>query len=57
MLALLEDGSAVLLVGFNEYNTGILNPETGTIDKMGMNDSAEWFAENGNRFITYMKNR
>lgn len=57
VLALLEDGSAVLLVGFNEYNTGILNPETGTIDKMGMNDSAEWFAENGNRFITYMKNR
>lgn len=55
VLALLEDGSAVLLVGFNEYNTGILNPLTGTIDKMGMNDSAEWFAENGNQFITYRK--
>lgn len=55
VLALLEDGSAVLLVGFNEYNTGIMDPRTGTIDKMGMNDSAEWFAENGNQFITYRK--
>ncbi|HBA47198.1 MAG TPA: hypothetical protein DCZ91_05260 [Lachnospiraceae bacterium] len=55
VLALLEDGSAVLLVGFNEYNTGILNPLTGTIEKMGMNDSAEWFAENGNQFITYRR--
>ena len=55
VLALLEDGSAVLLVGFNEYNTGILDPRTGTIDKMGMNDSAEWFEENGNQFITYRK--
>lgn len=55
VLALMEDGSAVLLVGFNEYNAGILNPRTGTIDKMGLNDSAEWFAENGNQFITYRK--
>lgn len=55
VLSLLEDGSAVLLVGFNEYNVGMLNPLTGSIDKMGMNDSAKWFEENGNQFITYMK--
>ena len=55
VLALLENGSAVLLVGFNEYNAGMLNPLTGSIDKMGMNDSAKWFEENGNQFITYMK--
>ncbi len=55
VLALLEDGSAVLLVGFNEYNTGILNPLTGTIEKMGMNDSAELLEENGNQFITYRR--
>lgn len=55
VLALLEDGSAVLLVGFNEYNAGMLNPLTGSIEKMGMDDSGEWFEENGNQFITYMK--
>lgn len=55
VLALLEDGSAVLLVGFNELNTVIMNPLTGTIRKMGMNDSREWFEANGNQFITYIR--
>lgn len=55
VLVLLENGSAVLLVGFNEFNTGILDPMKGTIEKMGLNDSAEWFSENGNRFITYRR--
>lgn len=53
VLALLENGSAVLLVGFNEFNVGILDPAKGTIDKMGLKDSAAWFEENGNQFITY----
>ncbi len=55
VLALLEDGSAVLLVGFNEFNTGIMDPRTGTIYKMGLNDSREWFEQNGNQFITYRR--
>ena len=57
VLALLRDGSAVLLVGFNEKNTVIMNPETGTVYKMGMNDSREWFEQNGNCFLTYIRNR
>ena len=52
----LLDGNAVLLIGFNEMNTVIMNPQTGTIYKMGMNDSKTWFKENGNRFITYIRN-
>lgn len=55
VLALLEDGSAVLLVGFNELNTVIMNPAAGTVRKMGMNDSRVWFEENGNQFITYIR--
>lgn len=55
VLALLNDGNAVLLVGFNELNTVIMDPVTGTIYKKGMNDSKEWFEENGNHFITYIK--
>ena len=53
VLALLEDGSGVLLVGFNETSVGIMNPQTGTIYRMGMNDAKNWFEENGNQFITY----
>lgn len=56
VLVMLRDGSAVLLIGFNEMNTVVMNPETGTVYKVGMNDSKEWFEENGNCFITYIRN-
>lgn len=55
VLVMLEDGSAVLLVGFNEKNTVVMNPETGVVGKVGMNDSTQWFEENGNRFLTYIR--
>lgn len=55
VLALLEDGSAVLLVGFNETQVGVLDPKAGVIRKMRTAEAAEWFEENGNRFITYEK--
>lgn len=54
VLALLEDGNAVLIIGFNEQNTVLMDPVTGTIYKKGMNDSRAFFEENGNRFITYV---
>ena len=53
VLAVQNDGSAVLITGFNEQNVVIMNPVTGTLSKMGMNDAREWFEENGNRFIAY----
>lgn len=56
VLVMMRDGSAVLLIGFNELNTVVMNPETGTVYKVGMNDSKEWFEENGNCFITYTRN-
>ena len=55
VMAMLTDGNAVLIVGYNELNTVIMDPNTGTIYKKGMNDSKLWFEENGNRFITYSK--
>ena len=55
VMAMLDDGNAVLIIGFNELNTVIMDPETGTIYKKGMNDSKAWFEENGNSFITYIK--
>lgn len=54
VLAMLQDGNAVLIVGFNELNIVIMDPLTGKIYKKGMKDSTEWFEENGNCFMTYI---
>lgn len=50
-----ENSEAILLVGFNELNTVWMNPKTGQVYKVGMNDSKEYFEENGNHFITYLR--
>lgn len=55
VFASLNDGTAVLIVGFNEYNIVVMNPTTGKLYKKGMNDSKEWLEDNGNSFITYVK--
>ncbi len=53
VLAMLQDGNAVLITGFNEQNVVLMNPVTGEVAKMGMNDARSWFEENGNQFIAY----
>lgn len=53
VLAVLEDGNAVLITGFNEQNVVIMDPLTGRISKKGLNDAKGWFEENGNQFIAY----
>ncbi|MDE7224693.1 MAG: hypothetical protein K2O34_13060 [Acetatifactor sp.] len=55
VLALLENGEAVLLTGFNEYNVVVMEPSTGRLYKKGMNDTREWLEENGNSFIAYIR--
>lgn len=55
VLVTFEDGSAMLLVGFNELNVVVMNPKTGTVYKIGMNDATDMFLQNGNAFVTYMK--
>lgn len=58
VLAYMNDGTALLIIGFNEQNIVLFDPTEGTIYKKGMNDSREMFAENGNRFMTYaLKNQ
>ena len=54
VLAILENDEAVLITGFNEFNVVILDPSAGTLEKKGMNDSAQWLEQNGNHFITYI---
>ncbi len=55
VLAMLEDGEAVLVTGFNEFNVVTMEPAIGWLGKRGMNDSAERFAESGNHFVTYIR--
>lgn len=55
VLATLQDGNAVLIVGFNELNIVLMDPQTGTVYKKGMNDSTQWLEENGNNFMTYVR--
>jgi hypothetical protein len=54
VMAMLNDGTAMLIIGFNDLNTVLMNPTTGTVYKYGMNDSEKLFEENGNHFITYI---
>ncbi len=54
VMAMLNDGSAVLIIGFNDQNTVLMNPTTGTVYKYGMKDSEKLFEENGNHFVTYL---
>ena len=54
VMAMTENRTAVLIVGYDSKNTILYNPDNGETYKMGMNDSAHWFEQNGNRFITFV---
>ncbi len=54
VMAMMNDGEAMLLIGFNDLNTVLMNPVNGQVYKYGMNDSEKLFEENGNHFITYV---
>lgn len=51
VLAYIENGTYVLLNGFDQYNISIFNPSTGETTKMGLNDGANFFANRKNDFI------
>lgn len=53
VLAMMKDGSAVLVVGFNEQNVVLMNPSNGKVYKEGRKDAGEMFEKNGNNFIAY----
>lgn len=55
VLALMEDGNAVLITGFNERNVVLMDPQTGQVSRMGLNDATAWFEENGNMFVSYVE--
>ena len=54
VLVRMVDGSAVLVIGYNEYQIVVMDPRTGTNDKISMSEAGRWFEENGNWFMTYL---
>ncbi len=54
VVAEVDGGDYVMIIGYDLKNTVIFDPSTGSIYKKGMNDSKEWFASHGNEFISYV---
>lgn len=57
VLVLLENDSAMLVIGFNELNVVVMNPENGAVYKIGMNDATSLFRQSGNMFMTYLRKK
>ncbi len=57
VLVSLEDDKAMLVIGFNELNIVVMNPEIGSVYKVGMNDATNMFRQSGNMFMTYLRRR
>ena len=55
VLASQGNDSYVLIIGFNQQNVVLFDPEIGKIFKHGMNDSREMFESFGNCFVTYAR--
>ncbi|WP_207667204.1 hypothetical protein [Butyrivibrio sp. X503] len=55
VMAMMSNGGSMLIMGFNDQNTVVVDPKTGNWYKYGMNDSKKLFEENGNHFITYLR--
>lgn len=54
VIAKIDSSNYVLITGYDEFNITVMNPATGTIYKIGLNDSGQLFQSAGNVFISYM---
>ncbi len=53
VFAELSDGSAMLIVGYNDHNVVVMNPaRTEQVYKIGKGDAAKMFLQGGNRFMS-----
>lgn len=55
VIAKTGENSSVVIVGYDEYNTYLLDPSTGEVKPYGMNDSTALFQKAGNIFISYLE--
>lgn len=57
VLVTLDNDDAMLVIGFNELNVVVMNPNSGTVYKIGMKDATQMFEKYGNLFVTYLRNK
>lgn len=50
-----ENGQAVVIIGYDDYNTILYNPSTQETYYFGMQDSTNTFQANGNVFLCYLE--
>lgn len=55
VLAMTDSQNYVIIVGYNELNTIVMNPQTGKTGYVGMNDSKAMFESAGNVFLAITK--
>ena len=55
ILAKTSEDTAVVIVGYDEYNTWLYYPDTGKTEPYGMNDSRTLFGKAGNAFFSYLE--
>ena len=55
VLAIKNDGSAILLTGYNSGEYVWMDPAAGTLHKVSKSETTKVFADNNNRFITYIR--
>ena len=55
VLALLDDGTPVLIVGYDAFNLVLYHPVLGKTYKIGQETAASVFAVKGNVFISYIR--
>lgn len=55
VLVMLDDSSAVLLIGYNEEEVVLMDPKVGEIYKISREEATQMFERTGNGFITYLR--
>lgn len=53
VIAMLQDGRAVLIIGYDEYNVEYLDPVEGTTVRVSLTQARARFEEAGNMFVSY----
>ena len=54
ILVMLDNENAVLVIGFNDYQVVVFDPDRGELYKIGKTAASLWFEENGSVFISYI---
>jgi len=55
VIAMTDIGNAVVIYGYDAFNILMLDPAKNSVEKMGIQDSAQMFEDAGNVFLSYLE--